>query len=635
MGKWHFILILSLFPIFIFGQIDTVITTVQVEVKAERISKISSESTLQVIDSQAIATQGASNLTELLASEAGLFFKTYGLGSLGTSTLRGGGAGHTAILWNGFNLQNPMNGVTDFALFPVWLMDGVSVQRGGGGSLQGSGSVGGAVFIEDRLNLGDGLKVKLGSSAGSFDDFRQFGSASLSGEKLGGQLKFFHQTATNDFSLPGKNGLRQQNAALEQCLVSQHNRLKINAEQTLETFLWLQKTGRDIPPSITEANAHARQEDGIARLGLAWSRVGNSTVTNARASYIDESILYFSDVIDSSESRSRTYTGEVEQAFFFKKNQVLRAGFNFTQQQAETRETGNRSRNRTALFASWQQFFWNEKMTWTTDARQELTDGKFVPVVASSGLDFQWSTAWKTHARISKNYNLPTFNDLYWQDAFAKGNPNLKAETAWGGELGAKFNRKINRFHLETDLTTFSSRVKNWILWAPAGNIWSPENKRTVWARGVEWSLISSFENPSEELRMSANVHWSLTRSTVEKIYDAGDPQLLGKQLIYTPVSNGSAGVSVFFKKNQLTYRHNFTGKRFTTTDNRKADALDAFQTGALTLGRSFHFSGLAAHFQLSVFNLWDAEYQPIAARPMPGRHFRFEARFEFSTKND
>jgi len=634
-SKWHFILLFSLFSNFVFGQIDTVITTVQVEVTAGRVSKIPASSTVQIIDSVAIALQSTSNLTELLAGEAGLFFKTYGLSSLGTSTLRGGGAGHTAILWNGFNLQNPMNGVNDFALFPVWLMDRVSVQRGGGGSLQGSGSVGGAVLIEDRLDLGQGMNVKLGTSAGSFGDFRQFGSASVTGQKLGGQLKFFHQSATNDFPLPGKNGQRQQNAALEQWLVSQNNLLKINENQTLESFLWLQKTGRFIPPSITEANANARQEDDIARFGLAWARVGDRTVTKARAAYLGEGILYSSDVVAPSESRSRTFTGEVEQAFFFKKNQVLRAGLNSAQQQADTRETGPQARNRTAMFASWQQFFLGEKMTWTADARQEWADGKRVPLVASGGLGFQGGPAWKVRARFSKNFNLPTFNDLYWQDAFAKGNPGLEAETGLGGELGANFTKKSNRLHVETGATAFSNQVQNWILWAPNGNIWSPTNKRTVWARGLELSLTARLAAPEKDLNCTANVNWSFTRSTVEKIYEEDDPRLLGKQLIYTPISNGSAGLTVFYKKNHLTYRHHFTGKRYTTTDNREGDALAAFQTGSLGLGRPLQVAGVSTELQFSVFNLWDADYQPIAARPMPGRHFRLEARFEFFKKKD
>ncbi len=635
MSKCLFILFFLQLPIFLFGQIDTVITTAQVEVKAGRVSKISSGSTLQVIDSQAIATQLTSNLTELLATEAGLFFKTYGLGSLGTSTLRGGGAGHTTILWNGFNLQNPMNGVTDFALFPVWLMDKVSLQRGGGSSLQGSGSIGGAVFIEDELDLNAGLAVKLGSSVGSFSDYRQFGNVSLSGERFGAEAKVYHQSATNDFPLPGQSNARQQNADISHWLVSQNNRLKINTKQTLESFLWLQKTGRNIPPSITEANAHARQEDDIARLGLAWTRVGNRAVTKARGSYIDETILFFSDVVDSSESRSRTWTGEVEQAFFMKKNRILRVGVNFTQQQAETRETGDQTRRRTAFFASWQQFFWDEKMAWSTDARQELVDEKLIPTVASSGLDIQWSPAWKSHIRMSRNYNLPTFNDLYWRDAFASGNPDLQAETAMGGELGAGFDKKLNRLSLQTGLTVFSSHVKNWILWAPSGNIWSPENKRTVWARGVEGSLKTRYALPSGDWNFTGHLHASLTRSTVEKIYEEEDPRLLGKQLIYTPVSSAGAGLAVFYKKYQLNYRHQLTGKRYTTTDNREANALPAFQTGSLSLGRPVHFSDFVAHLQFSVFNLWNADYQPIAARPMPGRNFRLEARFEFSTQKD
>lgn len=628
------ILLLPLLAVCLRGQADTVVLAPEVEVKAARLTKISAAASLEVIDSLALATQTGATLTELLASEAGLFFKSYGLGSLGTATLRGGGAGHTTILWNGFNLQNPMNGVTDFSLFPVWLTDQVSVQRGGGSSLQGSGAIGGAVFIEDKLEGGKGWQVKLGSSAGSFGDYRQFGAASLRGEKLGSAVKFYRQTADNDFPLPGKNGQRLENAGLAHGVLTQHNRFRISPGQSLESFVWLQKTGRYIPPSITEANTHARQEDGNARLGLAWSRVGSRSVSKVRSSYIDESIRYFSDVADTSDSRSRTWTGEAEQAFFLKNNRLLRLGFQAVQQRADTRETGEKRRSRLALFAAWQQYFLGERLSWTTDVRQELADGELIPVVASSGLDVRWHESWQSHVRLSRNYNLPTFNDLYWQDAFARGNPDLKAETALGAEAGTTFRGQLGRLGLESSLTVFHSRVKNWILWAPGGNFWSPENRRTVRARGLESSVQARMRFGGAWL-LSARAHWSYTRSTVEKIYDEEDPALLGKQLVYTPMSNGSGSFSAAYKQYLLQYRHQFTGRRFTTTDNRASNALDAFQTGVLSLGRSAQFASVKAELQFSVFNVWDADYQPIAARPMPGRHFRLEARFEFSSEKD
>ena len=633
MQKLVFLLLLSHVPFCFFGQTDTVLTIAEVEIRAARISKVSTASSLQVIDSQLIALQPLANLTELLSGEAGLFFKTYGQGSLGTSTLRGGSAGHTVVVWNGFNLQNTMNGVADFALFPVWMTDGVSLHRGGGGSLQGSGSVGGAVLLEDRVGTHDGLRLRLGGSAGSFGDFRQFGSASLRGERVGGQVKFFHQNAENDFPLPGKNGERQQNAAQGQWLVTQNNLLKINDKQTLESFFWLQRTHREIPPSITEANAHARQEDGIARMGLAWSRVGERAVTTARAALLDETLLYFSDVVDSSRSHARTWIGEVEHAVFFKKNQVLRVGLQANRQWAETQATGEQTRNRTALFASWQQFFLGEKMSLSADARQELVDGGFIPAVASANLDARWCAGCRSHIRVTKNYNLPTFNDLYWQDAFARGNPALRPETAWGGELGTGFTKKINALKLTADLTGFSSRVKDWILWAPKGSIWTPENKRTVWARGLEASLTGQLGGPDDAFRMTGHLRWSYIRSTIEEIYGEDDPRLLGKQLVYTPMSSGSAGLSFFYKKYLLAYRHFLAGKRYTTTDNREGDALPPFHTASLMLGRSLAFSGNQVEIQLSLLNLWNADYQPIAARPMPGRHFRLEVRTELFAK--
>ncbi len=636
MGRLLAGLLLSVFLLPLVGrtQIDTVLTTVEVEVSAAKISRQSQGSFIQKIESRELALHQSANLTDLLSNAAGLFFKSYGQGGLATSSMRGGGAGHTSVLWNGFNLQNPMNGVADFSLFPVWLADEVSLQFGGGSSLQGSGVLGGVVFIEDESRFGEGAKAGAGLTAGSFGEWRQFGRASLSGERAAGSLKFIHQQAKNDFPVLGKKGLRQVSAETEQWAFSQNNSIKINEKQKLETFAWLQKIDRNIPPSLTENDPRARQEDAALRLGAEWSRLGDRQVTKIKAGNFREQLLFFSDLVDSARSHSNTWIAEGEHAFFWKDNQVLRVGLNLTQQAATTKEGGSHERFRSALFASWQRDYFSKKMSLSADARQEWVDDAFISPVGSLAAVWRTGRRFHLHGRLSRNFNLPTFNDLYWLDGFARGNPNLQPESAWGQEIGLHYERRSPVWRIASQLTLFNNFAKDWILWAPSGNIWQPENKRNVWARGLEHFLeISRGRSDSNAVQTALRLSWSLTKSTVEKIYGQEDPGLIGKQLIYTPVLNGSASFSIFYKKYFLTLRQLGAGRRFTTTDNSPFNALPAYQLSALCIGKAWPLGSGNLQAQLSIENLWNVDYQAIAARPMPGRHFRLEATWQFFGK--
>ncbi len=609
------------------AQSDTAFSMLPVEIKAAKINKYSVGSHIQAIDSQLLTTYGSASLTELLSRQTGIFFKSYGLGSLATAGFRGSGASHTSILWNGFNLQNPMNGVMDFALFPVSMVDEIKVQHGGGGTLQGSGSLGGAVFLENNLRRNVPGKVTLNTSLGSFHELGQTGNLSIGGKSNATSAGFFFREAKNDFPIAASDGVNQQDARTKQWGIHQNNLLKISEQQQLKSFFWYQQADRQIPPSRTESNSHARQQDDACRLGLEWSKITDHNVAKARAGYFEEGILFFTDLVDSSQSRSRTWIGEVEQAVFFRKSRVLRVGLHGTRQTATTRETGFQERNRLAAYASWQHGFWKEKLAWTLEGRQEWVDGKFIPIVVSTGAELQLSQPWKLTGRISKNYNLPTFNDLYWQEPFAKGNPNLKPETAWGEEIGIQRSQLGQNMLVQARLTAFHNWVENWIVWTSAGGIFKPENRRSVRSRGLEIAMQTKLKQG--EWQLFTYLNWALTRSTVERIYQEDMPSLLGKQLIYTPVSNGNLGFLVSFKSIFLNYGHVFTGKRFTTTDNSDSNSLPAYQIGSLKLGKGFRLEPFQFQVQVAVENLLNETYEVIAARPMPGRYYRLEMKIQ------
>lgn len=612
-------------------QQDSVVSLEPVSIVAERISKISRAGNLMETDSVFLSQQAGAMLSELLGARAGIFFKRYSPGSLSTITLRGSGASHTALLWNGFNLQNPMNGVTDFALFPVWLMDRIGLQRGGGSSHSGSGSIGGTIFLNDQLPDSVGLVIRTGAAAGSFENRQQFASLEKRQEKWGSKAKFFHQSATNNFEIPGAKGRSQVNASLAQTALTQHNSWKINQRNALESFIWWQRAGRNIPPSLTEVNTNARQEDHLGRYGLSWTRTGQKSISKARAGYFRDEILFFSQVIDSSRSVSKTLSAELEQAFFLKNgNQTFRTGLQFHHQQASTRETGFRQRLRTVLLAAWEQRWFSGRLISSADLRQELVDGKPIPLVFSAGMERHSSKGGSLYLRFNKSYNLPTFNDLFWQDAQARGNPDLSPESALGGHLGFRLSKKLRGSHFSASTEIFSNHVRDWIQWTLVDKVWTPLNKRGVWARGVETDLIMRTKVATNGAEFIGSLSASVTRSTVRKIYTYEAAALLHQQLIYTPVFTAASYFGIRFKGYSLFANQYYTGLRHTTSDNTRSAALPAFMTTGISAGKTWRHSRHAFDLNMQIFNLFNAAYQPVAARPAPGRHFRVEFRTTF-----
>ncbi|MDZ7776138.1 MAG: TonB-dependent receptor [Bacteroidales bacterium] len=90
---------------------------------------------------------------------------------------------------------------------------------------------------------------------------------------------------------------------------------------------------------------------------------------------------------------------------------------------------------------------------------------------------------------VSRNYRLPTLNDLYWQPG---GDPELLPERGFTLETGLKYlSQKRNGWHGGAEITWFRNDISNWIAWQPDGimSYWTPKNITEVLSQGIEAQL--------------------------------------------------------------------------------------------------------------------------------------------------
>ncbi len=591
-------------------------TLADVIVQSNRLTHFTSGNKIQKIDSATLQSFQTNNLADLLAAHSQVFIKSYGLGSLATPSLRGTGASHTAVIWNGFNLQNSMNGNVDFALLPVFLLESVDIQHGGAGALFGSGAVGGAIHLNHSAKFGEGLGLTAQVGAGSFGNFQQGIKLKISKKKFVTGLKIFNHRAENNFSFVntaklGKPTERQANNAFKQYGFLQENYLKINDYQQIDFHIWYLNADRQIPPTLTTSQSQASQQDESLRLTANWNYKKNYVSYFARSAFFKEKLIYQEpDIQLFAVSKAITWVGEAESKIQLHKHQLLNVGVNHTYFQAET--DGYRAgklQHRTALFFSYKVN--NAKDTWNAVAslRKELIDSYFAPFTPSLGFEGVLHKNWIFKGHFSKTYRVPTFNDLYWQSG---GNPNLRPEAGWSGEFSADYALALRT---KITMTVFNSLIDNWIAWLPnQQGRWSANNVLKVWSRGLE--ITARHQIDFQRVKLNTKLSYNHTISTNEKVGE-GNENSLYQQVIYVPKHTAQGNISLIYRGLQLSYNHIFTGERFTTADS--SQKLPFFSIGNL----SIHQKIRQFDIQFQVNNLWNVSYQQIAFRPMPMLNFQ------------
>ena len=102
-----------------------------------------------------------------LAANA-VFLKQYGVSGSSTISRRGADAAQTQVLWNGLPVNNPMLGMSDFNNLSAFGLQEVFLIEGGNAALFGSGSVGGTVFLRNKVKYGEGLNANASAQYGQF-----------------------------------------------------------------------------------------------------------------------------------------------------------------------------------------------------------------------------------------------------------------------------------------------------------------------------------------------------------------------------------------------------------------------------------------------------------------------------------
>lgn len=608
---------------------DTIIKINEVQITSPRLKNFSQGNKILQFDSLTLLNYSHKNLGDLLTDESGIFIKSYGISSLATSSFRGGSSSHTAIIWNNFNINSPMNGLLDFSLMSTAFFNDIQIQYGGSSALWGSGAIGGSIHLNNQLNYDQGTSGSAQVTLGSFANFSQQGNLTFSRKKWASSTSITHQKAKNDFAytniyLPNSEKLYQTHAELSAFGINNHNQLKINNKNEITFSYWHQQVQRNLPPTLLQQTSKAFQHDFTHRFAAAWNFKHKKLKSTLRSGYFDEYIHFVDENANiDAHNKAKSFINEFEATIDLSKNHALNFGINNSFYSSNTDGyPNNPTQNRFALFGSYQ-FANNKQNLFTTlSVRQEFIDTKTAPFIGSVSVEYKtlkWLSIYGNAARV---YRVPTFNDLFWTPG---GNPNLLSENGFSQDIGVKMNHKKGNWNWKNETTFFNKNIKDWIIWLPNINYWQPQNIQKVWSRGIENNAGFTFSKNSSVVALSSILTYVHSTNRVAK--SANDASV-DKQLIYVPKFNGLVKFDYHFKNFQFTYRHNYNSKRYTTTDNFAF--LPAFNLGGIQTSYTFESTNASSRFFVELNNIFNQNYQAIQNRPMPLRHFNTGFSFSF-----
>jgi len=592
----------------ILAQEDSIIKLEEVLISDAQLNKFSkSQSVLKLTDS--IIVNNNTSLTSLLNYNSVIYFKENGLGMVSSPSFRGTTASQTAVIWNGININSQLNGQTDFNTISSKDFNSVVIRAGGGSAIYGSSAIGGTIHLNNDLRFGNHFENTLQINYGSFNTVGVNYVTQLSSDKISVQASISRNSSDNDYAYLNTN-LKNENGQFYNTSFNVNFGYKIDAANALKFYSYLFEADRHFSGTLA-APSKSKYVDLNSRNLVEWVGSYNQFTSKLKAAFLTEKYKYFENAqsLIYSFGESKTVTTKYDLSYKINTTIELNSVLDYTQTtgsgsdiNADKRQIGSG-----ILLLKHKPF---SKFLYEIAIRKEITNVYNSPLLFSIGTNYSPFLFYQFKGNFSRNFRIPTFNDLYWQGS---GNLDLKPESSYQAEVGQAFQFKNTSF----SITNYVIKIQDLIQWTPdaMGN-WRPNNVAEVTSYGIEFLLNYTKRIGINQFNINASYAYTVSEDELKK-----------KQLIYVPYHKFTTSLAYSFESFTAHYQYLYNGEVFTSSDNYYV--LDDYWVS--NVGFDYHF-GKKKIFQVGfdVLNIFNKNYQSVSMRPMPGRNYTLNLIFNF-----
>lgn len=266
--------------------------------------------------------------------------------------------------------------------------------------------------------------------------------------------------------------------------------------------------------------------------------------------------------------------------------------------------------------------------TFVADAvRSGVPPEPYMRVSPSLALMFRPVASFPLRLRLSykDSYRVPTFADLYY---LRLGNVGLKPEKAsqfnFGVLWSASFDRVVEYVSVVAD--GYYNRVIDKIVALPTMYVWRMMNFGEAEISGIDL-------NSQLELALLERISLLLDLGySYQYAVDVTDPSAKNyrHQLPYTPRHSGKMTISLLNPYVNVSYIFTAVGHRYMLPQNTLRNRIDGYTEHSFSVNRDFKFALCALRLQGELLNVGNKQYEVIRYYPMPRFSWRLSASFLF-----
>ncbi|PHN92527.1 TonB-dependent receptor [Maribacter sp. 6B07] len=592
-----------------YAQRDSILKLDEVVVSDSRVKQYAEGYKVTVLQDSIIQRTNGS-LTSLLAFNSNIYFKENGFGMVSSPAFRGTNASHTAVIWNGININSQLNGQVDFNTINPFNYNSISIRSGGGSVQYGSGAIGGSIHLNSDLLFKEHFDNQVSIGYGSYKTKKINFNQSYGSRLMSYSLGVNYNASDNNYKYLN-TGEENKNGEFNNLNLNWNIGYVLSENQILKLYHQTFISDRNLSGNLVVLG-RSKYKDNQYRTQLEWGSYGPKAISKIKLAYLQEEYKYFENKDAAIYSFGKVsnflarYSLDYKLSKFFRLNSFLE----YNNYKGAGDSFGSPKRDDFSATALLKHII-SSTIAYNLSVRQDFSSDFSSPLVFSFDGSYSLTDNYQVKINASKNFRTPTFNDLYWQPG---GNLELVPEKSYQLDFGNVLNigavsMEYNGYYIST---------KDMIKWLPNNEgVWSPINIDDVEIYGAEAKIEANYSlGKNQELGIKTNY-----------AYTVSEDKSTNEQLIYVPFHTANGSLEYRIADLNLFYQHLYNG-----SVSIVGGELKEYQVANLgaTYTADILKKDLKYTIGVTINNVFNSYYENVALRPMPNRNIQTQLILNF-----
>lgn len=609
---------------------------------------------LRVIDQHQMLRAGVTDVSDALHRMPGVNLRDYGgAGGLKTVSVRGFGASHTGVFYDGVPLSDVQSGQIDLSRYSVDNVQSVGMVIGDNED----------IFIPARLAASaatvsinthaaiDSLDLCVKMRAGSFgfyNPFLRIGTPVGSKAAFNFVGEFTH--ADNDYPFTLKNGdLITKEKRTNSRMNSGHAEINFLANPGPSTSLsakaYYYHNSRQLPGQViyynNVSNEHLREQNAMAQMQMRTSVTellslkGILKYNFAVSKYHDENGKYPGGELNQNYWQ-REYYAAMAWLYAPTAHWMLDYSADYFYNNLNSNLVNDKRPYRHSLLQSISAKYKSRRFTimarilasiYLNGAKIGEAAKDAYKLSPSLSLSFQPFASQLLYLRAAyKNiFRMPTFNEAYFDHY---GSTDILPESTDQVNIGATYTMAGRGWSPMATFTldAYVNNIHDMIVAVPFNMfVWQMVNLGKVRTYGIDATAEITI-SPKSAHDITLAVNYSYQRAMPLTNPESSEWK---KQVAYIPRNSGSAAISYENPWVNLSVSGTGVSDRYTTNNNLPATRISGYMEFGITAWHTFLIKSNSIDLRIDLQNILNKQYYVVARYPMPGRNYRITVTYK------